>query len=91
MGPGKTIGTTNLIMLDSSNRELFNAPVVVTDSTKSSGRVTLHATAGRGGLQKFYVYRCPPRKLCELVKEPEVIVRRDVPVEETGQPEAPQR
>lgn len=78
---GKKPGITNLIVLDASNQELFNAPIAVGEVTKGVGRVTLHATFGRGGsgaLQKFHVYRCARGRLCEIVKEPEVIVQRDV-------------
>jgi Flp pilus assembly secretin CpaC len=83
----KKPGKTNLIVLGTSNNEILNAPVIVSESaTKGDGRVTLHATSGRGGLQKFYVYRCARGRLCEIVKEPEVVIQRDTRKDEDDPP-----
>jgi Pilus formation protein N terminal region len=50
---GKTIGSTNLIVLDDSGRDLFSAAVIV--SRTEFGRVTIHS---KGILHRYWAYQC---------------------------------
>jgi hypothetical protein len=49
---GKTIGSTNLIVLDDGGRDLFSAAVIV--SRSEFGRVTIHSK----GLHRYWAYQC---------------------------------
>jgi Pilus formation protein N terminal region len=50
---GKTIGSTNLIVLDDGGRDLFAAAVIV--SRSEFGRVTIHSKAL---LHRYWAYQC---------------------------------
>src|SRR5262245_864754 len=50
---GKTIGTTNLIVLDDGGRDLFSAAVIV--SRTELGRVSVHSKAL---LHRYWAYQC---------------------------------
>jgi hypothetical protein len=50
---GKTIGSTNLIVLDDGGRDLFSAAVIV--SRSEFGRVTVHSKAL---LHRYWAYQC---------------------------------
>lgn len=50
---GKTIGSTNLIVLDDGGRDLFSAAVIV--SRSEFGRVTIHS---KGLLHRYWAYQC---------------------------------
>jgi hypothetical protein len=50
---GKTIGSTNLIVLDDGGRDLFSAAVIV--SRSEFGRVTIHSKAL---LHRYWAYQC---------------------------------
>jgi hypothetical protein len=50
---GKTIGSTNLIVLDDSGRDLLSAAVIV--SRTEFGRVSVHS---KGILQRYWAYQC---------------------------------
>jgi hypothetical protein len=50
---GKTIGSTNLIVLDDGGRDLFSAAVIV--SRTEFGRVTIHS---KGLLHRYWAYQC---------------------------------
>jgi len=50
---GKTIGSTNLIVLDDAGRDLFSGAVIV--SRSEFGRVTVHSKAS---LHRYWAYQC---------------------------------
>ena len=50
---GKTIGSTNLIVLDDGGRDLFSAAVIV--SRSEFGRVTIHS---KGLVHRYWAYQC---------------------------------
>ena len=50
---GKTIGSTNLIVLDDAGRDLFSAAVIV--SRSEFGRVTVQSKAS---LHRYWAYQC---------------------------------
>ena len=76
----KKVGTTNVILMDATGNEMLNATVAVTqEAIRGAYRVTMHTL--RADIKKFWVYRCAPERLCELVEEPKVIVTRET---ETG-------
>jgi Pilus formation protein N terminal region len=52
---GKTIGSTNLIVLDDGGRDLFSAAVIV--SRTEFGRMTIHSNY-KGLLHRYWAYQC---------------------------------
>jgi membrane-associated protease RseP (regulator of RpoE activity) len=50
---GKTIGSTNLIVLDDGGRDLYSADIVI--SRSQFGRVSIHS---KGLLHRYWAYQC---------------------------------
>jgi len=74
----KKPGATNLILLDADSNEMFNASIIVADLDPKGERITVQVGGlGPGNLQKQWVYRCPGHRLCEIVKEPELVVSHE--------------
>ncbi len=74
----KTVGTTNLIVLDADGNSMLDVPLIVAEPPpETEERLTLHVVRGSYPLQKFHIYRCPSKGPgeesgpCEHVKEPE--------------------
>jgi Pilus formation protein N terminal region len=59
---GKTVGRTNLIILDAGGSDLFSAEVVVSRGEELGNRVTIHS---RPLLHSYYEYHCSP--VCVLM------------------------
>ena len=61
---GKTVGSTNLIILDDGGRDLFNAAVIV--SRTELGRVSVHSKAL---LHRYWAYQCSENSCWRLRDE----------------------
>jgi hypothetical protein len=63
------IGTTNIIILDRENNELFRANIVV--GGRGVGKVEVYPQGNRNELHDYYAYSCPPSgRLCQRFSDP---------------------
>jgi Pilus formation protein N terminal region len=74
--------TTNLIVLNAQDAEIFNASIIV--GTQGGDKTEIHSKGKAGGLHEYWAYRCMPS--CERVKDELETFQRSAAAPAAGSP-----
>jgi hypothetical protein len=74
--------TTNLIVLNTQDAEIFNATILV--GAQNGDKTEIHSKGKAGGLHEYWAYRCTPA--CERVEDKLETFQRSVAAPVVGSP-----